>query len=158
MQPTVAQQLAAIRRIVDTARADLTSDPAATAATAATLELVSGQLRRLERTEANRLAFLVEDNDRTTELLTDLAVLVPALAPPDTGAGDGPGEDVVGARNERLRALLARAVHELPDTPDGDAGRDRIAAHLRRRLDRNPVLNPPRPAPAPDPAASGPAT
>ena len=31
------------------------------AATAATLELVSGQLRRLERSEAHRLPFLVEE-------------------------------------------------------------------------------------------------
>jgi len=155
MRPTVAEQLAVIRRIVDTARADTASDPAAGAAA---LELASGQLRRLERSEPHRLSFLVEDNLSTAELLTDLAVLVPALAPPAVGPDDGPGEDTAAARNDRLRALLVRAVHELPDTPDGDAGRARIAAHLRRRVERNPVLVPPRPAPATGPAAPGPTT
>ena len=156
MRPTVGEQLAAIRRMIDAVRADPAADPDATAAT---LELVSGQLRRLERSEPHRLAFLVEDNIATAQLLADLAVVLPSLAPPAAPADAVTGEAEAGARNDELRALLVRAVRELPDGPDGDAGRERIAAHLRRRIERNPALGPVRPVrPGPESNESTPST
>jgi len=142
MRPTVAEQLRAVRRLIDEAQAD----PGLADASRQALALASGQLRRLEGSCEQRLPFLVQDNVECAALLDELAVLVPALRPP---AAPAPGPEYVAserdaeARNTELRALLARAVAELPDGPAGDDGRVRIAARLRRRIGLDPALNRP---------------
>lgn len=142
MEPTVAAQLRAIRRLVDEAAADAgLGDGAAQA-----LTMASSQLRRLEGAEAARLPFLVEDNRATAALLAELAVLAPELAPPAPPSPDPEAvvsEAVAARRNVELRALLARAVHVLPDDAPGDAARARVVELLRARLTRNPSLNRP---------------
>ncbi len=144
MEPTVAAQLRAIRRLVDEAGADAGLGEAAAQA----LTLASSQLRRLEGAQAERLPFLVEDNRAAAALLAELAELVADLAPPEPSPADpeaATSEAAAASRNDALRELLARAVHELPADAAGDAARARVAELLRARLARNPALNrPPR--------------
>lgn len=145
MHPTVDEQLRAVRRLLDA----VAGDPGLAGPSAQALADASRQLRRLEGSWAARLPFLTDDNRATVELLGEVAPLVADR--PGWGeelaaavaAAEVPtvAEPVAHDRNLALRRLLARAVHELPDSEAGDAARARIAAHLRRRLDADPALH-----------------
>lgn len=150
MHPTPEEQLRAVERRL----AEVAAEPSLPPPARDALDDARRLIRRLERSLATRLPFLLTDNELTTRLLDELAPLLPDLsaeidAEIDTGvAGAGAGfdhavvdETTAHERNKQLQALLGRAVHLLPDGPDGDAGRARIAEHLRSRLAANPALH-----------------
>jgi hypothetical protein len=145
MHPTPDEQLQAVLRRLDEVDAEpsLLPPPARQA-----LDDARRLLRRLERSWAQRLPFLVADNRLAVDLLGDLAPLLPDLsAEIDAAATEHSSLDSVTHEptahdlNTRLQALLGRAVHLLPDSDDGDVGRARIADHLRSRLAADPTLN-----------------
>ncbi len=150
MHPTPEEQLRAVGRRLDEVAAEPSLPPPARDA----LDDARRLIRRLERSLATRLPFLLADNELATRLLNELAPLLTDLSAEIDNAVDpraaGPGtgldlppvdEQTVHERNKQLQALLGRAVHLLPDGPDGDAGRARIADHLRSRLAANPALH-----------------
>lgn len=141
MHPTPDEQLRAIRRLVDGAAAD----PAIAPESEAMLTDASRLLRRLERSWARRLPFLVRDNELSGGLLAELAPQLSAdlAAEIEVVTTSLPVNDEAAAHemNKRLQGLLGQAGHLLPDDADGDAGRARIADHLRARLAADPALN-----------------
>jgi hypothetical protein len=163
MHPTPEEQLRAIeRRLAEVAEAE----PSLSASSRHALDDTGRLIRRLEGSLAKRLPFLQTDNELAARLLADLAPLLPDLtAEIDAALGVGSGaartdddadqapidEPRAHEHNKRLQGLLGRAVHLLPDNPEGDAGRAHIAAHLRSRLAADPVLNR-TPIPRPDPS------
>lgn len=150
MHPTPDEQLRAVQRRLEQVRAEEALTPASREA----LDDAERLLRRLERTWSRRLPFLVVDNRLAIDLLRSLAPLLPELSaeidaaavegsgePAESGAGPPVDEPTAHELNKRLQGLLGRAVHLLPDDAAGDAGRARIADHLRSRLAANPALN-----------------
>ena len=145
MHPTPEEQLQAVLRNLDEVAAETSLAPAPRAA----LEDAQRLLRRLERAWARRLPFLLLDNQLATKLLASLAPLLPDLADEietttteHTAIARHDIDEPAGHDlNKRLQGLLGRAVHLLPDDTDGDAGRARIAEHLRSRLGADPALN-----------------
>ena len=147
MHPTVDEQLAGARRLIDLVAAD----PGLPPASAELLRNADRLLRRVGTSWASTLPFLTEDNATLTELLTRLAPLLPAADSTATDPADttAPWTDpaarpdldvaVVAARNTELRALLARAVRELPRTPAGAAARAEIGDYLARRVESDPT-------------------
>ena len=143
MHPTSEEQLAAVRRLLD----DVAADDGLTERSRATLEEAARRLRRIERGAAARLPFLVADNKASRALLDELDDLAPELAaavpPVDQEAEHH--EPAAHRLNKELRGLLARAVHELPETERGEGWRRRLADHLRRRIAADPSINRPQP-------------
>ena len=145
MHPTPDEQLRAAQRTLDQVSVDPSLAPGAREA----LDDVRRMLRRLEASWAQRLPFLLLDNRLAMELLRSIAPHVPDLvaeiesadADVTSSGRDGVNEPAAHDLNKRLQALLGRAVHCLPDDADGDAGRSRIAAHVRARLAADPALN-----------------
>lgn len=152
MHPTPEEQLRAVERRLDEVAAEASLTPPARDA----LDDARRLVRRLERSLATRLPFLLADNELATRLLIELAPLLPDLSSEidaevevdPAAAGSGAGHDhapfdepTIHERNKHLQAMLGRAVHLLPDGPEGDAGRARIADHLRSRLAANPALH-----------------
>jgi hypothetical protein len=146
MRPTIDEQLAGARRLLDLVAAD----PGLSPASAELLRNADRLLRRVGTSWATTLPFLVEDNATLTDLLARLAPLLPAPAAtatpaattaPDPVAVARPDLDVavVAARNTELRALLARAVRELPRTPAGATARAEIGDYLTRRVESDPT-------------------
>lgn len=151
MYPTPSEQLQAVRHLIERVQAgeELTAESAQLLTDAARL------LRRLERSWPRRMPFLVDDSRRVLAMLSELRPNLPTLEEEIAAATERPppdGPDAAHQRNLELRDLLARAVHALPDDADGDAGRARIAEHLRRRLLADPALNR---DPIPPPLADG---
>ncbi len=147
MHPTPDEQLQAIERRLEQATSEQAiSEPALTPAAREAIDDARRLLRRLQRAWAQRLPFLALDNRLAIELLTSLApkltelsAEIEALA---AAAAEPPvDEPTAHELNKRLQGLLGRAVHLLPDGPDGDAGRARIADHLRSRIAADPALN-----------------
>ncbi len=150
MHPTPDEQLQAVLRRLDEVNAEPSLPPPAREA----LDDARRLLRRLERSWAQRLPFLLLDNHLAVELLRSLAPLLPDLSAEidaataehsSVTAPTSPRSTVDEATahdlNKRLQGLLGRAVHLLPDGAEGDAGRARIADHLRSRLAADPTLN-----------------
>jgi hypothetical protein len=140
MRPTIDEQLDGAQRLLGVVAGDeqLSPDSREVLGNAARL------LRRVHGSWASVLPFLVEDNAELASLLGGLTGLVPTLAPDVAAAlGTAPRHelDVAAAteRNTALRALLARAVRELPRTPDGLAARTRIGHYLRTRVEIDPT-------------------
>ena len=110
---------------------------------AADLLTVSRVLRRLERSSAAVLPWLMADNAANAALLAQLLPALPADVAADADAAleasQDPG-DVSGveARSEQLRSLLARAVVASTDHPGGEKVRRRIAGRLTASLDDRP--------------------
>ena len=144
MRPTVDEQLAGARRLVERVAAEA----ALSGASAARLTDAARLLRRVEASWASVLPFLAADNAATAELLAELSGQLPEeltapIAAELAARTPEPGRcelDVAAAsaRNRRLRALLADAVPLL-----GPDGRRRVARHLRRRLELDPTHRPP---------------
>ena len=131
MYPTPDDFLASIGRLVEQGAGGSHDDAA---------RLV----RRLQRSWPLRHRFLVEDNQLGLDLIIGLSELAPALADeiatvtmPAVWIDERSAHDI----NNRIQDLIARAVHELPDSDEGDAARARIARHLRLRIRANPALN-----------------
>jgi len=145
MHPTPEEQLQAVLRHLDAVAADSSLSESAREA----LDDARRLVRRLERTWAGRLPFLLTDNRLAAELLSDLSPMLPELvaeidaATRGLPASDGHDIDEPSAHllNKWLQDLLGRAVHLLPDHEGGDAGRSRIARHARERLAADPTLN-----------------
>jgi hypothetical protein len=138
MRPTIDEQLAGARRLLDL----VADDPGLSAGSAELLRNAGRLLYRVGTSWASTLPFLVEDNATLSDLLTRLTPLVPALAadlPVDPA--DLPDLDVAAAaeRNTELRALLARAIRELPGTPAGIDARAEIGGYLTRRVETDPT-------------------
>lgn len=142
MHPTTDEQLAGARRLIDLVRTTETLSPASQGR----LDDAARILRRVEATWSALLPFLSADNEATAELLGELTDRLPeelaATAEHELAAAlaeaDGDAHlvfDVVHARNQRLRALLDAAIPHLDQ-----AGRRRVADHLRRRIDLDPTL------------------
>jgi hypothetical protein len=140
MHPTPEEHLAAVRRLIAHAMA---AAPEATEAVAALTD-ADRILRRLHGSLSARLPFLVEDCRLARELLVSLESELPADLVADLGQvpaeGELTSEPLAHEADKTLRGLLARAVRALPDGPDGDQGRSRIADHLRQRLAADPAL------------------
>ena len=142
MRPTVDEQLAGARRLVELVAAEV----ALPDASAARLAEAARLLRHVEASWALVLPFLAADNEGTAELLAELSHQLPEELRPSIGAelaAATPGREgldvaAASARNRRLRALLADAVPLL-----GPDGRRRVARHLRRRLELDPTHRPP---------------
>lgn len=102
------------------------------------------------RTLLDSIDTLPASDDPATAVLTEAAPLLAAELAADveaTMAGDRRepnhgNADVAAAheRNQALRALLARAINELPEGDRGRRARAAIAGYLRRRLDDYPAL------------------
>ena len=145
MHPSPEEQLRAILRSLDRVAAEPSLAPESREA----LDDASRLVRRLERSWARRLPFLLLDSQLAVELLRSLAPRVPDLAAEIEAAttdhsnivGHTVDEPTVHDVNKRLQGLLGQAVHLLPDDTDGEAGRARIAEHLRSRLGADPALN-----------------
>ena len=144
MRPTVDEQLAGARRLVELVAAEA----ALPEASVARLTEAARLLRRVEASWASVLPFLAADNAATAELLAELSSQLPEEFRPSIGAelaARTPEPErceldvaAASARNRRLRALLADAVPRL-----GPDGRRRVARHLRRRLELDPTHWPP---------------
>jgi hypothetical protein len=134
VHPTVDEQFRVIGRLLRGVAADAGLSPDAAEALADATRM----LRRLEDSWAHMLPFLESDNLATEAVLAEVAPLLPAeLAAASSRLGaDGTADE----RNQALRGLLADAIVALPDGDDGARARTAIAAHLRRRIDRNPAL------------------
>jgi hypothetical protein len=142
MHPTNEEHLAAVRRLLD----EVAADPGLSDSSRRAIEEAAKRLRRIERSGAARLPFLVGDNRASRELMNGLADLAPDLAaavPPFDEMAEH-HEPTAHELNKRLRVLLARAVHQLPDDTEGDAWRARLATHLRNRIDTDPAINRPK--------------
>ena len=145
MHPTPEELLQAIVRNLD----QVAAEPSLASESREALDDARRLVRRLERSWAQRLPFLLLDNQLAAELLHSLIPLVPdladeietAVADHTSLAGHRLDEPAVHDMNKRLQGLVGQAVHILPDDADGDAGRSRIAAHLRSRLAADPALN-----------------
>ena len=146
MHPTPEEQLRVIeRRLAEVVEAELSLSASSRQA----LDDARRLLRRLEGSLAKRMPFLQADNQLAARLLQDLAPLLPDLSveidsviAPSDSVNQGPvDEPAAHERNKQLQGLLGRAIHLLPEGPEGDAGRARVAAHLRSRLAADPVLN-----------------
>jgi hypothetical protein len=125
MRPTINEQLDGAQRLLRIVEEDEGLSPASR-------EVLGNAARLLKRVHgswASVLPFLVEDNAELAALSRDVD------APP------GRDFDVVAAaeRNAALRALLARAIRELPRSPNGLAARRRIADYLRTRVEIDPT-------------------
>jgi hypothetical protein len=136
MRPTINEQLDGAQRLLRIVEEDEGLSPASR-------EVLGNAARLLKRVHgswASVLPFLVEDNAELAALLDGLAALVPGLSR-DVDAPPGRDFDVVAAaeRNAALRALLARAIRELPRSPNGLAARRRIADYLRTRVEIDPT-------------------
>lgn len=141
MHPTTEEHLAAVRRLLD----EVAADPGVSGSSRLALDEAAKRLRRVERSGAARLPFLVGDNRASVELLAGLGDMAPdvvAAIPDIDGAGQHREPDV-HELNKQLRALMARAVRELPDDGEGDAWRARVALHLRARIAIDPSINRP---------------
>jgi hypothetical protein len=145
MQPTVEADLQAVRLGLERLAAD--DDMPATAVEG--LAEAGRSLRRLERSWARVLPYLVAENTSTAALLDELAPLLPedlrqeiaTLGPPPEPVPDLSAFDAMKANelNGVLRALVARAINALP--PSGDsaaAARARVTGHLRSTLELRP--------------------
>ena len=110
---------------------------------AADLLTVSRVLRRLERSSAAVLPWMMADNAANAALLAELLPALPADVAVDAeealAASRDPGDlSGVEARSEQLRSLLARAVVASSDHPGGEKVRRRIADRLTASLDDRP--------------------
>ncbi|HEY2207064.1 MAG TPA: hypothetical protein VGH99_21605 [Pseudonocardia sp.] len=143
MRPTIPEQLDGAMRLLDLVEGD-------DGLSAGSAELLRNAGRLLKRVRASwepMLPFLVEDNRAMDELLAGIAPLLPGLAadldgsPPDPAPPDPlpPDPAAVSRRNVELRALLARAIRELPRTPAGLAARTRIGSYLLGRIEIDPT-------------------
>lgn len=137
MHPTVDEQLAGARRLMELVMAESGLSDAAMARLTDAARLV----RRVERSWAEVLAFLTADNRATAAVLGELADRLPdelaAAIGAERAAAFEPDEGEVAAahdRNQRLRALLAEAAPQL-DADD----RRLVARHLRHRLEHDPT-------------------
>ena len=139
MHPTIDEQLAGARRLLE----EVAAEPGLPDAGLARLANVDRLLRRVAGTWATVLDFLVSDSDATARLLTDLAPRLPAslavavhaeLALASRPDIEATAVDAANARNQRLRALLADAVPLL-----GDEDRRAVGRHLRNRLEHDPT-------------------
>ena len=150
MHPTVEEQLAAIRRLVEAAAAD----PSMAEGPSALLIDASRQLRRLAGSWAGRFGFLQRDNREAVALLASLrdqlGTWVAEADRLEDAVRSATSENQAHDVNKSLRALLARAARELPDTEAGNAGRRALSAYLRDRVAADPALNrnPMQPAPS----------
>lgn len=140
MFPTPTDQLSAARRLLDASQ-DL--EPGSDAA----VELASGArslLRRLEGQLDRRMPFLLDDSARASRLLADLRSQLPGLSQEiDAVAARPRPQSELDAHQTNLlwQGLLASAIHELPENPEGLAARARIADHVSERLASNPALH-----------------
>jgi signal transduction histidine kinase len=119
LRPTIDEQLGGAARLLRLAE----SDPEASPGVA---ELARNARRLVERVASSwsvTLPFLREDNDRIAALLDE---------PHFTDSSD---LAAAAARNEDLRARLARRIHALPPGPDREA----IGAYLRARVAVDPT-------------------
>ncbi|HEX7096249.1 MAG TPA: hypothetical protein VF183_10225 [Acidimicrobiales bacterium] len=141
MRPTVSEQLAGIRRILDEVIAPQVTE----AYPVDMLRGVLANLEMLERSWTRVVPFLAWDNEQTAELLRDVASVVDhglaariaeALA---AAAVDPLDVAALDARNTTLRELLAEAVPQLATGGERAAPQyARVRAHLRARIDRFP--------------------
>lgn len=145
MQPTVDAELAGVRRSLDAIAAEYHLSPDVTRDLAA----ASRTLQRVERSWSRVLPYLASDSAATAEVLRSLVSLLDAPLRSDVedalsaaeSAPDAASLDVTvaNARHEALRALLARAIADLPPGQHAAGpARARIAACLRESLDNRP--------------------
>ena len=140
MHPTPEEQLQAVLRLIDA----VATDPGIAPESQEILADAGRLIRRLRRSWARRLPFIVRDNELAAELLAGFSPRLPELADEiQAAAASLPVDDEPSAHevNKQLQDLLGRAVHLLPDDAEGDAARVRIADHLRARLAADPALN-----------------
>lgn len=143
MQPAVEADLRAMRLSLERLAAD--EELPATAVQA--LAEVGRSLRRLERSWAGVLPYLMIENSAAAALLAELAPQLPeSLAseitsleelppPPDPSALDATKANQL---NGTLRDLLARALTSLPPDEAGARARARVRDHLRTSLKLRP--------------------
>jgi hypothetical protein len=138
MRPTVTEQLSGAARILE----DLVLPEVDGRYAAVPLRSVITALEGLARRWETVIADLMEENDDcatvVAPLLASLGDRLPELASlvADDGAGSRyPTFAEVHERNDRWRAVLARAVPLVQDDPATHAV---IRAHLRKYVERNP--------------------
>lgn len=144
MQPAVETDLRAMREALERLAVD--EDLPGTAVAA--LGEVGRSLRRLERSWARVLPYLVAENAATAALLTELAPLVPAPLRDDIASVGAVPEPVADPRaldalhanelNGVLRGLLAGVIVSLPDDQAGFEARERARQHLQDILELRP--------------------
>jgi hypothetical protein len=144
VQPTVEADLRAMRLSLE--RLVAAEDLPATAVQG--LAEIGRSLRRLERSWAQVLPYLVAENASTAALLADLTPSLPgdlageiaSLGPPPAPVSDPSAFDATKAqeRNGVLRALLARAITALPADEGGAEARARVRQHLKSTLALRP--------------------
>jgi hypothetical protein len=142
MYPTSEEHLAAVRRLLD----EVTGDPGLSDASRRALEEAARRLRRVERSGAARLPFLVRDTRAGVALLAALPVTAKDIvaAVPEIDEAAEHHEPTAHELNMHVRELLSRAVRELPDDEEGEAWRARLAVHLRERIATDPSTNRPK--------------
>jgi hypothetical protein len=130
MRPTIDEQLDGAQRLLGIVE----GDEGLSAASREVLGNAVRLLRRVRGSWASVPSFLADDNAELAALLTGLGV--------DAAVDDDPGDDLdvaaVAERNAALRQLLARAIRELPRTPEGLAARERTGDYLRKRVQIEP--------------------
>ena len=144
MQPAVEADIRAMRESLER----LIAEEQLPASGVAVLGEVRRSLRRLERTWARVLPYLLAENAATAALLAEVAPLVPAdlqaeittagraLDPvPDTAQLDAV---LANERNGVLRGLLARVIETLPADESGARARARARKHLQDCLELRP--------------------
>lgn len=144
MQPAVDADLRAIRESLER----LAVEHRLSSAAVATLNEVERSLRRLERTWARVLPYLVAENAATAALLKELAPLVPAPLRDDIASSERVPAPVADPRaldavhanelNGELRGLLARVIAALPGDQAGSDARERTREHLQDMLRLRP--------------------
>ncbi len=103
---------------------------------------VRRMLKAVRTTWAVRLPFLLADNARLVDLLTELRPTAPVALAADLEAQLTPGPATLDPaeaerRNDDLRALLSRLIRELP--ADDTVSRRRIGAYLAERTSLAPA-------------------
>lgn len=144
MQPAVETDLRAMRESLERLVAEEDLPGSAVAA----LGEVGRSLRRLERSWARVLPYLVAENAATAALLEELAPLVPASLRDDIAAVGPVPEPVADPRvldaldanelNGALRGLLAGVIASLPGDQAGSEARGRARRHLQDILRQRP--------------------
>lgn len=139
MHPTIDEQLAGARRLLDQA----TQDPAIPAGPLELFANVRRLLEQVARSWSSLPAFHRSDNDEITALLASLHGVLSTTTRQRLEnlvgePSDGCDAEAAAKRNVNLRALLTQVIQDLPKMDDAGSARAEIARYLRRRVESDP--------------------
>lgn len=127
MHPTLEEEIAGVRRILD----DVVSDPALTFDTAAAVKDASAMLARLEKSWRKVAPYILADLAHLTPLLVDISRHLPdemrraiLVLDADQRRLADVAADIARADDlqRRARTLLSEAIELLPPDPPGEEG------------------------------------